>query len=136
MVAGGIANNGVTTNSAELYDPATCTNQFTGFMSVPRRDHTATLLPNGRLLVAGGFNGSQVISRSELYDPATRTWTATGAMNVPRRFHTSTLLPNAVLLGPGLTAFEVAVLPSRRRASSNENRMLLSFERWYALKNW
>jgi hypothetical protein len=42
------------------------------------------------------------------------------------------LLPNAVLLGPGLTAFEVAVVPSRRRASSNENRMLLSFDRWYA----
>ena len=43
-------------------------------------DHTATLLPNGKVLVAGGYNGSAVLSSAELYDPATGTWTATGSL--------------------------------------------------------
>ena len=51
--------------------------------SLPRRDnHTATLLPNGKVLVAGGRGGGFLAS-AELYDPATGTWTATGSLAAP-----------------------------------------------------
>ena len=56
----------------------------TGSMGTPRMTHTATLLLNGKVLVAGGSpaNGSAItLSSAELYDPATGMWTSTGAMN-------------------------------------------------------
>ena len=63
-------------------------------------DHTATLLPNGKVLVAGGYNGGALTS-AELYDPASGTWTATGSLNTARYDHTATLLPNGKVLVAG-----------------------------------
>ena len=63
-------------------------------------DHTATLLPIGKVLVAGGSNGSD-LSSAELYDPASGTWTATGSLGTARSFHTATLLPNGKVLVAG-----------------------------------
>jgi len=71
-----------------------------GPMTAARENHTATLLPNGKLLVAGGYNGSY-LPRAELYDPATGTWTLTGSLNVSRANHTATLLPNGRVLVAG-----------------------------------
>ena len=68
---------------ADLYDPATGKWSATGTMTISRTDHSASLLPNGHVLVAGGetvdFNGVTVAS-AELYNPVTGTWTATGSM--------------------------------------------------------
>ena len=51
----------------------------TGSMTTARNGHTATLLPSGNVLVAGGFNpASGTLASAELYDPATGTWSATG----------------------------------------------------------
>ncbi len=66
-----------------------------------RFEHTATVLQNGKVLVAGGHNGSHVISSAELYDPSTGTWTATGSMSYVRFRHTASLLANGKVLVAG-----------------------------------
>ena len=72
----------------------------TGSLNTARRDHTATLLSNGKVLVAGGYNGS-LLASAELYDPASGTWTATGSLATARYGHTATLLPNGKVLVAG-----------------------------------
>ncbi|OFW42315.1 MAG: hypothetical protein A3J28_14945 [Acidobacteria bacterium RIFCSPLOWO2_12_FULL_60_22] len=108
LIAGGERGGSYLINplaSAELYDPTTGTFSPTGSMSVSRNDFTATLLPNGKVLVAGGISGgSPVLSSAELYDPATGTFTLTGSMGIDRYEHTATLLPTgAVLVAGGYT---------------------------------
>ena len=65
--------------------------------------HTATLLPNGQVLVAGGGNtdSGSALASAELYDPASGTWTATGSLVTARLSHTATLLPNGQVLVAG-----------------------------------
>ena len=53
-------------------------------MNYGRAEHTASVLTNGKVLVAGGDNGSGYLNSAELYDPSTGTWTTTGSMNNAR----------------------------------------------------
>jgi hypothetical protein len=73
----------------------------TGSMSTNRHVHTATKLPNGKVLIAGGSDGSTTLASAELYDPATGTWSGTGSMGAARHAHTATLLPNGKVLVSG-----------------------------------
>jgi hypothetical protein len=68
----------------------------------PRAAHTATLLRDGRVLIAGGFgdDGGEEAT-AELYDPRTRTFSFTGSMSVGRQSHTATLLKNGRVLIAG-----------------------------------
>src|SRR6266700_1963316 len=74
----------------------------TGNLNAARTDHTATSLPNGKVLVAGGEDiNFNVVASAELYDPASGNWTATGSLNSARRNYTATLLPNGKVLVAG-----------------------------------
>jgi len=72
----------------------------TGTMSNAREDHTATLLADGRVLVAGGRNGGYLTS-AEVYDSANGTWTDTGDMPFGGFGQTATLLPSGMVLVTG-----------------------------------
>jgi len=70
-------------------------------MNAARVHHTATLLPNGEVLVTGGDNSTGFLASSELYDPATGNWTLTGSMTVARVNHDAVLLQNGQVLVAG-----------------------------------
>ena len=140
LIAGGVGGSSFffKDSSAELYDPVS--QQFvllSSFMNEPRSMHTATLLDNGDVLLAGGFSGtvavtsgmlsgaSGVISNSaETFDPNSGDFTCVGGFNsdtlrcnqsmgVARAGHTATLLatglhPHRVLIAGGIGAVDPA----------------------------
>jgi len=74
----------------------------TGSLNFPRVGHTATLLANGEVLVAGGQDtSSNLIGAAELYNPTTGKWTVTGSLANGRFDHTATLLANGEVLIAG-----------------------------------
>ena len=81
------------TEKAEVYDSSAKNWNATGGLSFSRAGHLGVSLANGKVLVAGGFNGSfDLVNSSELYDPAAGTWQPTGGLNIPRQSATATLL--------------------------------------------
>ena len=108
LVAGGTNNGTTPLKTAELYDPSTNTWTTTGSMAVARRGHTATLLLDGKILVAGGFDGAVESVTTEIYDPATGIWTASGPMTRGRKYHTASRLSDGkVLIAGGIVATNV-----------------------------
>ncbi|HLD47503.1 MAG TPA: kelch repeat-containing protein, partial [Desulfobaccales bacterium] len=76
----------------------------TGAPAINRAYHTITQLPNGKILIAGGWNstgGGTYLASAELYDPVAKTWSPTGDMAAERYNHTATLLPNGKVLVVG-----------------------------------
>ena len=97
--------------AADLYDPTSNTWTAAGAMVTARYGHTATLLNNGKVLVAGGFGGptstlqslGAALASAELYDPTAGTWSAAAPMNSARNGHTATLLASGKVLVTGGT---------------------------------
>jgi hypothetical protein len=120
LVAGGVYDDGDPygpgqahfLSSAEVFDPSTNTFSSAGIgsMSVPRSGAVAAPLPDGRVLVAGGFYNDgttrHFLSSAEVFDPATNTFSSAGigSMTVPRNGGAAAALPDGrVLVGGGVS---------------------------------
>ncbi len=97
-------------SGAELFDPPTGTWAGVGPMGAARSDHTATLLPGGDVLIAGGSAKSTgaALASAELYDPSTRKFSPAPSMATARAEHVGVLLADGRVLvaggGPNATA--------------------------------
>ena len=74
---------------------------FTASVHTARDGHTATLLPNGNVVVAGGENNNAAVASTEVYSPLTSSWTNSGNLNVARSNASALLLPNGMVLVAG-----------------------------------
>ncbi|HXI93543.1 MAG TPA: kelch repeat-containing protein [Blastocatellia bacterium] len=108
LIVGGLGLDGSdlsARNGAELYDPDTRTWRATGSLNAPRFGHTATLLENGKVLVAAGsdvpdspFDEPVLVDTAELYDPESGTWSFTDNFNAVYENNSTTLLQNGKVL--------------------------------------
>jgi len=104
LIAGGVGAGGYELEKAEIYHWATATIMPTNSLLQSCRNHTATLLPDGSVLVVGGevpIGGSYFGTHAELYDPDTGNWIPRAAPFLPRARHTATLLKNGRVLVTG-----------------------------------
>lgn len=84
LVAGGIRSGEVGLDTAELFDPATGSFTPTGSLKQPRSDAATALLEDGRVLLAGGYDGTSALETAAIYDQASGTFTPTGSLPTAR----------------------------------------------------
>lgn len=105
LFAGGFRDDGngdeLALATAELYDPATGRFAFTGSLTEPRNGQTATRLPNGDVLLVGGWGETTRLRTAEIYAAASGTFAATGSLATRRANHTATLLADGRVLIAG-----------------------------------
>ena len=101
------------TPAPEVYNPATGVWSAVAGMADGRRGHTATVLPDGEVLIAGGNESSQRLPSAEIYGPSTRRWRSAGTVSHAHG-HTATLLKDGRVL---LTGGEDEAIRDRHGAS-------------------
>ena len=99
LLAGCMALDSAGRASAQVMSPGW---SRTGSLNTGRGGYTATLLSNGKVLVAGGYNCAlDYLVSTELYDPTSKTWSYTGSLNETRSYHSATLLHDGRVLVAG-----------------------------------
>ena len=93
---------------SETYDPSTDEWTATEAMSQRRTSHTLTLLPDGRVLAAGGIGFIDddyiPLSTTEMFNPVTNAWSSGPELSQPRALHSATLMPDgSILLAGGIS---------------------------------
>jgi hypothetical protein len=116
LLAGGevAAANAAERTIVDIYDPSSNTWSVTGSLNSARSYHTATLLPNGKVLVTGGLDGSSILSSCELFDPQTNSWSTVAPLPGARYQHSATLLPNGKVLVAGGYGSATSTIASAR----------------------
>jgi len=123
LIAGGVqsSSNGTRVlGSTERYDPTSGRFIPAASMTTTRRGHTATLLPDGRVLIVGGYGGDTSgwgtpLASAELYDPSSDRFTKTGDLITATGFHTALLLPSGQVLivgGSGVGTYPNNIAPA------------------------
>jgi N-acetylneuraminic acid mutarotase len=119
LVTGGLyfdGSNDIYLRSCELYDPVADQWVLTDSMSVRRKDHTATLLPNGNVLVVGGhyaitYPYDTYLMSCELFNANTESWTVTDSLSTPLAGQRSVILSNGnILVAGGYYAIHISEL--------------------------
>ena len=93
LVVGGFSGRSGTIKDVEVFNTAAGDWSTVGSLNAARELLTATLLPDGQVLAAGGFSNGAILDSAELYNPGTEKFTYTGSMKVSRHGHTATLIP-------------------------------------------
>ncbi len=122
LVVGGLINDrleGRVSSATELYDPGSGVWTDTAGLIEGRWGHTATLLPDGKVLVAGSHIGNgRPMASAELFDVNSGRWTTTGAMTSGRGGHTATLLLDGTVLVIGGGAEDTGLEGPSRSATA------------------
>lgn len=132
LITGGCSGQGCARilSSVELYDPVSKSFRLLTFMSTPRASHTAVALPDGRVLVVGGYTGSQATNSAEIYDPTTDQWKVVESMSDARASHIAIPLQDSTvfIMGGGggrlgnLSTAEIFVPSSADFLQAGESR--------------
>src|SRR6266540_1795624 len=103
---GGWLNGAYTNTSAELFVAESDTFVPVSDMIMARSNHSATLLKDGTVLIAGGMRqeSGSTLREAEIYDPETRSFTSVGNMTNPRASHGAARLPDGRVLIVGTSA--------------------------------
>jgi hypothetical protein len=103
LITGGFGIGGAPVATAELFDPATGTFSSVGVGSLTqaRARHSATQLPTGEILIAGGNSGSGVLASTEFYNPDSKAFSPGLPLNQARQTHNAQVLPNGKVLFSG-----------------------------------
>src|SRR5204863_3136760 len=80
---------------------ATGSFSFAGTLTIPRKNHAAVLLPGGRVMIVGGFDGSHILNSTEIFDAATAKVSSGPSLSTARMGHSATTLLNGDVLVAG-----------------------------------
>lgn len=101
FIAGGYDGNSTNYSSTEIFDTQTLEFLDGPEMEFGRSYHRSVNLADGRILITGGFDGSNYLSSCEIFDPTTEELTTTGSLNFARSSHTINLMEDGRVVVTG-----------------------------------